>query len=139
MNINRNRKYLLISTAVLITMSNTMLADTVCTNFKTVKSNTPEVINELIPSMDGAIKRGEFDPALPFTVTSEGKRCKKTDNKELLQYTLQPSEITPKEHVSKTITQVRNDGTRTYTYTNLNGVWVLTSYEFVPVTTPEAP
>lgn len=43
---------------------------------------------------------------------------------------------TPKEGDKQTVTQTRADGTRTWSYTYINGGWVLTGYKYTP--TPDA-
>lgn len=97
-----------------IVFSGSPLAKTVCSTEVVKEEGTPTLSPGLIDAMYEAISSNAFDLDEPYTVMIEKHFCKGAGDKQ-------------------TVTQTRADGTRTWTYTNMNGVWVLIVYKYTPV------
>lgn len=78
------------------------------------EEDPPTLSSELIDAMYEAISSNEFNLDEPYTVMSDIHFCAGAGDKQ-------------------TVTQTRADGTRTWTYTNMNRFWILTEYKYTPV------
>jgi len=97
-----------------IIFSGSTIAKTVCSNEEVKEEAHPTLSSELIDAMYEAISSNAFDLDEPYTVMSEKHFCTGVGEKQ-------------------TVTQTRSDGTRTWTYTNMNGFWILTEYKYTPM------
>ncbi|MFC3202796.1 hypothetical protein ACFOEW_13345 [Alteromonas oceani] len=97
-----------------IIFSSSTLAKTVCIDEMVKEEDPPTLSSELIDAMYEAISSNEFNLDEPYTVMSEIHFCAGAGDKQ-------------------TVTQTRADGTRTWTYTNMNRFWILTEYKYTPV------
>jgi hypothetical protein len=90
--------------------------------------------------MHEAISTNTFDLNEPYTLISKkhfctgvGKSNKGTESAFEAFNRVPNPDPAPKEGDKKTVKQTRADGTREWTYTYLNGVWVLTGYKYTPL------
>lgn len=99
--------------------SGTSSAKTVCTTEVIKDENSPTLSADMLDVMSEAISANTFILDEPYTVITQKKGCSDEDD-------------------TQSVTQARTDGTRTWTYTFINGSWVLTEYKHIP-TTNKAP
>ncbi|MDG6099195.1 hypothetical protein EXU34_17215 [Alteromonas sp. ZYF713] len=110
-NIGTYASFLVISTLI---FSGSTLAKTVCSNEEVKEADTTTLSSELIDAMYEAISSNAFNLDETYTVMSEKHFCTGAGDKQ-------------------TVTQTKADGTRTWTYTNMNGFWILTEYKYTPM------
>ena len=104
------------------------------------EKGTPTLSSGLIDAMYEAISTNTFDLDEPYTLISKKHFCMGVgeSNKgaessfETLNSVPNPDPA-PKEGDKQTVKQTRADGTREWTYTYVNGVWVLTGYKYTPL------
>jgi hypothetical protein len=117
----------------------TVCSKNVVTQVGNIDSNDP-----LMYAMESIILSKDFDPSLPYKVTSKTSRCselgkaKQSPDRNSLNGIPGP-DPSPSEGDVRTVTQPRDDGTRSWTYTFIDDQWVLTGYSFIPKTEEEAP
>ena len=123
-----------------IVFSGSTLAKTVCSTEVVEEKGTPTLSSELIDAMHEAISTNTFDLNEPYTLISKkhfctgvGKSNKGTESAFEAFNRVPNPDPAPKEGDKKTVKQTRADGTREWTYTYLNGVWVLTGYKYTPL------
>ncbi|PWW07949.1 MULTISPECIES: hypothetical protein [Pseudidiomarina] len=126
-----------------IVFSGSTYAKAVCSTQVIEEEGSPTLSPGLIDAMYEAISTNTFDLDEPYTVISKKHFCtglgKSNIGSESAFDTFNnvPNpDPTPKEDDKQTVTQTRADGTRTWSYTYINGVWVLTGYKYTP--TPDA-
>lgn len=123
-----------------IIFSGSTLAKTVCSTEVIKEEGTPTLSPGLIEAMYEAISTNAFYLDEPYTVISKKHFCtgvgKSNTGSESSFETFNnvpDPDPTPKEGDKQAVTQTRADGTRTWTYTYINGVWVLTGYKYTPL------
>lgn len=116
------------------------LAKTVCSTEVVEEKGTPTLSSGLIDAMYEAISTNTFDLDEPYTLISKKHFCMGVGESkkgaessfETLNSVPNPGPA-PKEGDKQTVKQTRADGTREWTYTYVNGVWVLTGYKYTPL------
>ena len=116
------------------------LAKTVCSTEVVEEKGTPTLSSGLIDAMYEAISNNTFDLDEPYTLISKKHFCMGVgeSNKgaessfETLNSVPNPDPA-PKEGEKQTVKQTRADGTREWTYTYVDGVWILTGYKYIPL------
>lgn len=129
-----------------IFFSDSSLAKTVCSTEVVKEEGTPTLSAEMLDAMFDAISTNTFILDEPYTVINKKKFCAdEGDSKigsansfETFSSVPNPSP-TPREGDIQSVSQTRADGTRTWTYTYIDGVWVLTGYKYNPAITDAEP
>ena len=123
-----------------IIFSSSTLAKTVCSNEEVKEEDPPTLSSELIDAMYEAISSNAFNLDEPYTVMSEKHFCTGVGKSNIGSESsfetfnnVPDPDPTPKEGDKQTVKQTRADGTREWTYTYINGVWVLTGYKYTPL------
>ena len=126
--------------------SGSALAETMCSNDVITKESNQALGSELLDAMSEMIASRAFDPTLPFELISKRKDCVDIDEADRPHLNKAHSPdgqanpvFSPKEGNTQTVNQSQTNGARTWTYTYLNGVWVLTEYRFLPEKNPTTP
>ncbi|OIM99635.1 hypothetical protein BFR57_03460 [Idiomarina sp. MD25a] len=120
--------------------SSSTFAKTVCNTQVVKEEGSPTLSPGLIDAMYEAINTNAFDLDEPYTLISKkhfctggGKSSIGAENSFETFNDIPNPDPTPKEGDKQTVTQTRADGTRTWSYTYINGGWVLTGYKYTPM------
>ena len=123
-----------------LVFSGSTLAKTVCSTEVIEEKGTPTLSSGLIDAMYEAISTNTFALDEPYTLISKkhfctgvGKSNKGTESSLETFNSVPNPDPAPKEGDKQTVKQTRADGTREWTYTYMNGVWVLTGYKYTPL------
>ena len=112
-------------------------AGTVCSSSVVTQEGSIDANDSLMYAMESFILSNDFDPSLPYKVTSKKSQCSKLNKAQQstdrnTQNGIPLPDPSPSEGDKKTVTQTRSDGTRSWTYTYIDGAWVLTGWSFTP-------
>ena len=123
-----------------IVFSGSTLAKTVCSTEVVEEKGNPTLSSELIDAMYEAISTNTFALDEPYTLISKKHFCsgvvksnKGTESAFETFNSVPNPDLAPKEGDKQTVKQTRADGTREWTYTYMNRVWVLTGYKYTPL------
>ncbi|MBY6062970.1 hypothetical protein [Pseudidiomarina sediminum] len=97
----------------------TSSAKTVCTTEVVTDENSPMLSPDMLDALSEAISANTFNLDEPYTVITKKKGCSGEDD-------------------TQSVIQARDNGSWAWTYTSINGSWVLTEYKHIP-TTNKAP
>lgn len=139
-NVFKLGTYVSIFVVSFIVFSGSTLAKTVCSTEVVEEKGTPTLSSGLIDAMYEAISTNTFDLDEPFTLISKKHFCtgvgdsnKGADSSFETLNSVPNPDPAPKEGDKQTVKQTRADGTREWTYTYIDGVWVLTAYKYTPL------
>ena len=123
-----------------IIFSGSTLAKTFCSTEVVEEKGTPALSPGLIDAMYEAISTNTFDLDEPYTLITKKHFCTGVGKSNIGSESsfetfnnVPDPDPTPKEGDKQTVKQTRADGTREWTYTYINGVWVLTGYKYTPL------
>ncbi|MFQ3249302.1 MAG: hypothetical protein ACI9O6_001106 [Glaciecola sp.] len=136
----RNRTKLFACMAVMgMAFAAPSFAGTVCSTSVMTQEGSIDANDSLMYAMESFILSKDFDPSLPYKVTSEKSQCSKLNkaqqSKSADKNTLNGIPLpdpNPSEGDTRTVTRTRPDGTRSWAYTYTDGAWVLTGWSFTP-------